>query len=253
MLDTVIDLLNKVMPFAAMPMGLAFLVLVVLHAGKMLGYKPALKMVGAGLLIAYALEEFGVHTGIIYGRYYFTSMMGPKLDVIPIALVCLWILLLYLAYTITNLILDGSPVQTNFSVKRIIWGAVIGALIVTTIDLNADPFAAENGWWVWQDGGAYYGVPYHNFVGWFFVAFVSYIAHGFQLRREELPSLADATKGVRILSIAPVVIYAVATAAFLVINFNGQLGLITVYALGIPLLLAVYKWIEWYKMEKQND
>ena len=39
------------------------------------------------------------------------------------------------------------------------------------------------------------------------------------------------------------------SAAFLVINFNGQLGLITVYALGIPLLLAVYKWIEWYKQE----
>ena len=47
MLDTVIDLLNKVMPYAAMPMGLIFLVLVVLHAAKMLGFKPALKMVGA--------------------------------------------------------------------------------------------------------------------------------------------------------------------------------------------------------------
>ncbi|MDO5447930.1 MAG: carotenoid biosynthesis protein, partial [Prevotellaceae bacterium] len=96
MVETVVEMLNKIMPYAAMPMGIAFLVLVILHASKMLGAKPALKMVGVGLLIAYALEEFGVHTGIIYGRYYFTSMMGPKLDVIPVALVCLWILLLYL-------------------------------------------------------------------------------------------------------------------------------------------------------------
>lgn len=247
MLETVVTVLNKILPYVAMPAGLLFLVLVVLHAALMMGKKPALKMVGAGILVAYALEEFGVHTGIIYGRYYFTSMMGPKLDVIPVALVCLWILLLYLAYTITNLILDGSPVQTNFSHSRIIFGAIMGALVVTTIDLNADPFAAENGWWVWQDGGAYFGVPYHNFVGWFFVAFVSYIVHGYQLRREELPNLTEAKKSTKILSAAPLAIYAVAALAFLLINFNGQLGLITIYALGIPLLFATWKWFHWYK------
>ena len=247
MLQTVIDLLNRFLPYVAMPAGLLFLVLVIVHAWKMLGLKPALSMVGAGIVIAYGLEEFGVHTGIIYGRYYFTSMMGPKLDVIPVALVCLWILLLYLAYTMTNLILDGSPVQTNFSVGRIIFGAVMGALVVTTIDLNADPFAADNGWWVWQDGGPYFGVPYHNFAGWFFVAFVSYVVHGFQLKREQLTDLNEAGKGTRLLSIAPVLIYGVATLAFIVINFNGQLGLVTVYLMGIPLLFSLYKWIKWYK------
>lgn len=249
MLETIIALLNKVLPYVAMPAGLLFLVLVIFHAGKVMGWKPSFKMVAAGIVIAYGLEEFGVHTGLIYGRYYFTSMMGPKLDVIPVALVCLWILLLYIAFTMTNLILDGSPIMTNFSVGRIVFGAAVGALLVTTIDLNADPFAASNGWWVWVDGGPYFGVPIHNFVGWFFVAFVSYVVHGFQLKgeRDVAFNLSLASKGVRILTIAPLLIYAVAVVAFLFINFNGQLGLITVYVMGLPLLFASYKWYKWYK------
>ncbi len=250
MLETVIDLLNKVLPYVAMPAGLLFLLLVILHGGKVIGWKPSLKMVGAGIIIAYVLEEIGVHTGIIYGRYYFTSMMGPKLDVIPVALVCLWVLLLYIAFTMTNLILDGTPYLQKFSVGRIFFGAVVGALLVTTFDLNADPFAAANGWWVWLDGGPYFGVPIHNFVGWFFVAFVSYFVHGFQLRKEKKEinfNIVSATNGTRALTIAPVLIYAVAVIAFIIINFNGQLGLVTVYVMGLPLLFSLYRWVNWYK------
>jgi len=109
------------------------------------GWKPALTMIGIGAVVAYGLEEFGVHTGILYGRYYFTSMMGPKLDVIPVALVCAWVVLLYIAWNVSNLLLDQSPVPSSYSTGHIFFSAAVTALLVTTFDLNADPFAVANG------------------------------------------------------------------------------------------------------------
>ncbi|SDG32740.1 Protein of unknown function [Facklamia miroungae] len=229
------------------PMAVVTLAMVAWHAAKMLGWKPALRMVGSGLAIAYVLEEIGVHTGIIFGRYYFNPIMGPKLDVIPIAVFCGWVTLTYIAWVVTNLLIDGSPTPTRHSTPLIILRAVVGALVVATFDLNYDPIAVENGWWVWLDGGSYFGVPIHNYVGWFFVAFVTYLAHGYQLRRLQAPSLDSASVGVRKLSIAPLVLYGLSGIAFMFMNFAGQLGLISFYAFGIPFIVATWKWIEWYK------
>ena len=236
-----------IMPIVVAPLAVVTLAVVILHAAKMLGWKPALRMVGVSMAIAYALEEIGVHTGVVYGRYYFTPLMGPKLDVIPVAIICAWVALIYIAWVVTNLLIDGSPIPTRHTPYLIILRSVVGALVVTTFDLTADPLAVENGWWVWLDGGTYFGVPIHNYVGWFIVAFLSYLVHGYQLRREQVPSLELASVGVRRLSIAPLAMYGLSGLAFMFINFAGQLGLISFYVFGIPFLVAAWKWIVWYK------
>jgi len=145
-MDQIMATVNALMPHIAMPLGLLLLVCVAVHSRYMLqGWKPALTMIGIGAVVAYGLEEFGVHTGILYGRYYFTSMMGPKLDVIPVALVCAWVVLLYIAWNVSNLLLDQSPVPSSYSTGHIFFSAAVTALLVTTFDLNADPFAVANG------------------------------------------------------------------------------------------------------------
>ncbi len=250
-MEEIMLVVNKAMPYAALPLSLAALALVLWHAASLMGWKPAAKMVGLGWIIAYALEEFGVHTGIIYGRYYFTYLMGPKLDVIPLALPCLWVVLIYIAFLMTNLLMDGSPLPQSHSWGHILFTALLAGLLVTTFDLNADPFAVDNGWWVWIDKGPYYGVPVHNYVGWFIVAFVSYVAHGIQMKRlPEQPDLSQKSKAVRILSIAPLAVYGLAMLIFIVINFDHKLGLVTVYAYGIPFLACLWRWVQWYKETK---
>lgn len=238
---------SDIMGIVVAPMAVAGLAITTLHAAKMLGWKPALRMIGAGMVITYAIEEIGVHTGIVYGRYYFTPLMGPKLDVIPIAIVCFWVSLTYIAWVVTNLLIDGSPTPIKHTPYLIVFRAVVGALVVTTFDLIADPFAVANGWWVWLDGGSYFGVPIHNYVGWFTVAFVSYLVHGYQLRREQVRSLELASVGVRRLSIAPLAMYGLSGLTFIFMNFAGQLGLISFYLFGIPFLVAAWKWVAWYK------
>ena len=147
------------------PSALVNLVLVTWHAAKMLGWKLALKMVGVSMAIVYALEEIGVHTGILFSRYYFTPLMGPKLDVIPVAVVCGWVVLIYIAWVVTNLLIDGSPIPTSHTPDLIIFRALVGSLVITTFDLNADHIGVGNGCWVWLDGGVYFGVTIHNYVG----------------------------------------------------------------------------------------
>ena len=236
-----------VMAIVVAPLAVISLAITTLHAAKMLGWKPALRFVGVGMAIAYVIEEIGVHTGIVFGRYYFTPIMGPKLDVIPIAIICFWVSLSYIAWVVTNLLIDDSPTPIRHTPYMIIFRAIVGALIITTFDIIADPFAVANGWWVWLDGGAFFGVPIHNYVGWFIVAFVSYLVHGYQLRREQLPSIELASLGVRRLSIVPLAMYGLSGIIFIFINFAGQLGLISFYLFGIPFLVAAWKWVVWYK------
>lgn len=236
-----------IMAMVAAPLAVASLAVVTWHAAKMLGWKPALRMVGVSLAIVYVLEEIGVHTGIIFGRYYFTPLMGPKQDVIPIAIFCGWVTLIYMTWVVTNLLIDGSPIPTRHTPSMIIFRALVGALVITTIDISADPIGVANGWWVWLDGGAFYGVPIQNYVGWFIVAFLNNLVIGYQLRRNQAPSLDTASVGVRRLSIAPLVMYGLSGLSFIFINFAGQLGLISFYLFGIPFLLAASKWVQWYK------
>lgn len=169
--------------------------------------------------------------------------MGPKLDVIPVAVVCGWVVLIYIAWVVTNLLIDGSPIPTRHTPDLIIFRALVGSLVITTFDLNADPIGVGNGWWVWLDGGVYFGVPIHNYVGWFILAIVVYLVYGYQLRREQVLSLELASVGVRRLSMAPFVMYGLSGLAYMVINFAGQLGLISFYVFGIPFFVAMWKWV----------
>lgn len=236
-----------IMAMMMAPFALAFLAITSWHAAKMLGWKPALRMVVVSLVIVYVLEEIGVHSGIIFGRYYFTPLMGPKLDVIPIAIFCGWVSLIYMTWLVTNLLIDGSPIPSRHTAGMIFFRAIVGALVITTIDISADPIGVANGWWVWLDGGPFYGVPIQNYLGWFLVAFLNYLAIGYQLSREQTSALETASVGVRRLSIAPLVVYGLSGFSFIFINFAGQLGLVSVYLFGIPFLVAAWKWIQWYK------
>lgn len=246
----------KILPYYIIPGAVIMCALMWLHAAGYYGWKPATRMFAIGVVVAYALEEFGVHTGLLFGRYYFTSIMGPKLDVIPIALPFGWVALIYMAWVVTNLIIDRSPVPTSHSHSHILLGAALTALVVSTIDINADPFCVANGWWVWRDGGPIFGVPVHNWVGWFIVGFITVTIHGYQLRYEDkkgkLNDPAKTPKWNKIYSIVPLVIFGAATISFILINFDGLMGLMTVYAGGIPFFVALWKWIVWYREDKKT-
>lgn len=112
------------------------------------------KKQGVGLLVAlgiYALvlETVAVKTGIPYGRFAY----GPKIG---------------------KLLFDAVPWTVPFSWTPLaLWALwrgrgnfwLAGALLVA-VDLCLDPGAVAQGFWHYDAGGAYFAVPFSNFVGW---------------------------------------------------------------------------------------
>jgi uncharacterized membrane protein len=75
----------------------------------------------------------------------------------------------YLSWTVASLILDGvQPAADRISALP-----ALASLVMVSWDLTLDPVASTIGQsWIWRDGGAYFGVPVSNFLGWYLTVFV---------------------------------------------------------------------------------
>ena len=100
---------------------------------------------GFGLLT----EWVGHTTGVPFGAYGYTAP-GPQLLGVPLLVPLGWF-----AFTLIGI--ELSPPGT----KR--W---LAPLALVAWDVGLDPLMVSQGFWRF-DGGAYYGIPLSNFVGWF--------------------------------------------------------------------------------------
>jgi putative membrane protein len=93
--------------------------------------------------------------------------------------------------------------QTSPSaVRSIIAIPLLASLIMTTWDLAQDPvWSTILHGWVWYDGGAWFGVPISNYLGWYANLFVIYLLFALYLRRR---GPAARTSGTSALWPAPV-------------------------------------------------
>ena len=124
---------------------------------RFIGVQRAILSLFAVSLFAFAIEATGVITGFPYGDFYYGDALGAKVFglvpyLLPISYVPLVIGAAAAAYR------DGSS-------HPVAW-ALRSAVLLVLIDGVLDPGAAALGFWVWPDGGAYYGVPASNYLGW---------------------------------------------------------------------------------------
>ena len=115
--------------------------------------------------VGFASEIHGVKFGVIFSPYEYTKVLQPHLLGVPVVMFSAWLVLL--AYVRQML----APLRLPFWLE-----AVFAAAWMTAIDLVIDPLAANQlGYWRWQQAGSYYGIPFHNFVGWFGVSLVIFL------------------------------------------------------------------------------
>jgi uncharacterized membrane protein len=131
---------------------------VALVAWSGLRWLPAL---GAVYLLALLAEYVGTGSGLPFGGYEYTSLLGTKIGgqvpwVIPLS----WFLMVLPAWVLAR---HTFPADRQW-VARI----VFAALILTIWDLALDPAMSFESpyYWVWSDAGPYYGMPWLNLVGW---------------------------------------------------------------------------------------
>ncbi len=108
----------------------------------------------------YAIEFLGVTTGLPYGEFHYQLELGPMLfGTVPMGLPVFFFPLVLNSYLLCLLLL-GSRASSRFA------RFVSSLAIVIVIDLVLDPAAVTLGFWAYDGGGAYYGVPVSNYLGW---------------------------------------------------------------------------------------
>lgn len=177
----------------------SLLVFVVWHAVLTKGWRRSLLMFGLSFGVAFTAEALGVNFGLIFGRYYYTGHLGPRLFGVPFLAALAWEPIVYAAFCIADVVGGAHNVGAYncTPLRSYVLPSVVGALATTAWDMMIDPIAVNGGWWVWTDGGSYTpyirgGVPVSNFLGWLGVAFVINLLYRLIARkpRRTSPSLS---------------------------------------------------------------
>jgi putative membrane protein len=143
----------------------------ILHASQNLGWKQMLLLLALTFGISLLFESVGVATGWVYGPYHYTDKLGYKfLGLVPLLIPIAWFMMTYPSYVIAKYLVP--------SIKRAwVWRllvAALGAVIMTAWDLAMDPMMVSGGHWVWEQPGAYFGIPLQNYWGWWLTTVITF-------------------------------------------------------------------------------
>jgi bisanhydrobacterioruberin hydratase len=127
-------------------------------------------------LLAWAVEHVGVISGVPFGRYHYTGTLQPQLlGIVPLAIPCAWLMVAAGAWQLARTD-DRRPTTDHRLLSTVVsrrWSVVVAATLVLLLDLQIETVATKiNRYWIWQDGGTYYGVPTANFVAWWLIGLV---------------------------------------------------------------------------------
>jgi len=151
------------------------------HGSFLYGKRGIASFICICLAVGGFFENLSVHTGFPFGHYYFTNVMGPKLGPIPILLALAYVGIGYVSWTVGRMIVGLDRPLTGW---HMVACAAIAAFPMVAWDLSQDSvWATILRAWVWRDGGAYFGVPVSNFLGWYFTVYLIFQLFAIYLRR----------------------------------------------------------------------
>jgi hypothetical protein len=104
-----------------------------------------------------------------------------------------------------------------------------------------DPPMAASGTWIWEHGGAYFGVPRHNYAGWLLTTFLVYWVAGWLARLSEPKPTAPGSgaPGTTVFASLPVVVYAFFALRYIEASRFPALQLIALFSMGTPAFIAL--------------
>lgn len=249
------------LPLDRLPWGLlvpATSAFCIIHSWLMLGKVRAFVLLGCATVVSFGFEWAGEVTGIIFGPYYYTDVLGWKIGGrIPALIPFAWYMMFYPSYVIANLLGEGGPISQKTGWVQIVWLSLLSAAVMTAWDLTMDPVmsfddgvrdpglpaSADVGSpaWVWVGGGEHFGVPFQNYFGWMVTAFTVFALYRFLETR--LPAAPAHGMCSRVMISLPVGVYTIMALVNTWLGYPEIAGLrlISPFSMGIPAFFAAYQ------------
>lgn len=168
--------------FALVPLVsiLAPVLFILLHAPRQIGWTNLGLFFAAACVISWIYESLSIATGFPFGHYFYTDELGPKLGTVPLLIMPAYFGACYISWLIARTLIDALAPDRSYH-----WSVVlVAAFVMVMWDLSMDPSRATiNQVWIWRDGGAYFGVPFVNFAGWFLCVATIFAAFALWLSR----------------------------------------------------------------------
>lgn len=150
--------------------GVAYILLgaaaVAIYAYRTLGLGNWLTFMLPSVFLSLGSELLGTSTGFPFGHYRYLSGLGYKIaGLVPFTIPLSWFYVGLVSYLIACAGLKTA--QQNSWVRQL--GAIaLGALLLTSWDFTLDPAMSQTtvSFWIWEQPGAFFGMPYQNFAGW---------------------------------------------------------------------------------------
>jgi uncharacterized membrane protein len=165
--------------FVLRPYVVGFLAFFLVAASRDLGRVRAVGFLLWGFVVALAAELLSTRVGVPFGLYHYTGeTAGAELFLsnVPFFSPLSFPFLAYASFCLARRALGPGWADRRAGRLRLV--ALAGALM-TLLDVVIDPLAVRGGRWFlghvfsYPDGGAYFGVPLSNFVGWLLVGWAT--------------------------------------------------------------------------------
>jgi uncharacterized membrane protein len=143
---------------------------VAIYAYRTLGLKNWLLFMVPALGVSLTSELLGTSTGFPFGHYSYLSGLGYKIaGLVPFTIPLSWFYLGLCSY-----LLARAGIGKKFGALGAIGAIALGSLMLTSWDFVLDPAMSQTvmPFWYWHQPGAFFGMPYQNFVGWMGTGFV---------------------------------------------------------------------------------
>jgi bisanhydrobacterioruberin hydratase len=128
----------------------------------------------ACFLTAFVAEIIGVNTGLLFGNYQYSNILGFKIFHVPIVIGILWVALSF------------AVIQTLKNYFKGFWLPIfMGASILSVLDLFIEFFAIKVNLWQWKNNL----IPVNNFITWFLLSIVIlfiYSKSGFRFPKNKI-------------------------------------------------------------------
>lgn len=135
------------------------------------------------IIVSGTIEIIGEKTGFPFGVYNYSDQFGPQFPgTLPLAIPLAWWNIIISLFVVFRSLFNRIPFGIIFEVLAL-------ATVAVLIDIVLEPVATEiRGYWTWENGSAYFGIPIQNFVGWFFTSLILAIGLQFILPAHRISS-----------------------------------------------------------------